>query len=915
MINKTPPGVGRGVFEEPVTAGSHSERAAVSVPPITNATNIAPSAAGGMSLTHGMAVDYVQRGWAVVPLHWITDGGRCSCSTGPNPCGDDEEGYKSAGKHPLRKAWSTGAALSTADLYAIWAEETPQANIGIRTGVISGFFVLDVDPKSDGFRSLQNLQNEIGVLPTTYVVKTGSGGYHYYFTMPDFPIRNNANRELSKRFGPGLDIRGDGGQVVAAGSVNAHGKYIIQVNAPVAAAPAALLELLKPQSAAADQDAVVIEDLPSVIDLDAVAAAHAQNYADKTLPQIVADYRNAGPGTGNDMLFRSACSAIEIAQSPWNTYTVTQVREQLAKAAAARKAAHPRGGGQGEAEFNQVWRSARNRTVGQGRALPVNSSEGLVFDPFNPTAVDDPFSEMAALPAMETSAVESANAMIDPFSPMASLGDGPDEASSPINTPATADIAPSTERAIPSTPSVQVVEPQGDDEEPRDVILPMLPVEFYEQRLWLKELREIAYRRSTAPDAVLGGYLALTASQMPAGLRMDTSVGTPLNSSLYVVMVGPSGKGKTMGSDVAQRIFAKKIKEKGLSTGEGMIEAYWGMVKTQDPVTLKFTTEKGRTSANELFVLDEAEAFLQKATRPGDITGATLRTMWGGKFTGQQNATKERQRELEAGTYNLGMIFGTQLSVAGAMLSDAKLGTPQRFLWFSVIDPMMEVVIDDRPFDDILSHATHPDYIEIQPPSYIGGSTHFSVNPMTMTLDSEIRLEIKTAHVRKQKGYYVNEHDSQKPVSVSKVAMVLAYLDGKNHVDREIWTMANQIYDTSAAVRDAAISHADAERDQERAVEAVGKARTEMLVKRVGGQSQGIRDRIVKFMTESDKVADRKATKSDIKKYAFASKELRDEAFKKNFENTLIDMERYGQISIEQYRANSVMVTLLLDAS
>ena len=91
---------------------------------------------------------------------------------------------------------------------AMWRDR-PSAEIGIRTGAASGFYVLDIDKKKgkDGFAALQAKGLEP---PSTYWSNTRNGGRHYYYKIP---------REGSHRFpsdssiGPGIDRKGDGGYV------------------------------------------------------------------------------------------------------------------------------------------------------------------------------------------------------------------------------------------------------------------------------------------------------------------------------------------------------------------------------------------------------------------------------------------------------------------------------------------------------------------------------------------------------------------------------------------------------------------------------------------------------------------------------------------------------------------------------
>jgi replicative DNA helicase len=102
-----------------------------------------------------------------------------------------------------------------------WWNKYPDANIGIATGINSGFMVLDVDPKHGGDKSLAELISKHGELPKTPMSKTGGGGQHYLFAYPHgFDIRNS-----SGKVGPGLDIRAEGGYIVAPPSLHESGNH------------------------------------------------------------------------------------------------------------------------------------------------------------------------------------------------------------------------------------------------------------------------------------------------------------------------------------------------------------------------------------------------------------------------------------------------------------------------------------------------------------------------------------------------------------------------------------------------------------------------------------------------------------------------------------------------------------------
>ena len=163
------------------------------------------------------ALDYAARGWQVVPI-------------------------KPGEKRPSINQW-TEKATDDADLLAAWWRQHPTHGVGIATGPRSGIWVLDVDGDT-GKDTLKRLEAEHGELPHTYTVATGSGGLHYYWRwVPGLDVRNDA----SKRLGPCLDVRGDGGQVVAPPTTHPNGTpYRWTHGDEPVDAPGWLLDLLRP---------------------------------------------------------------------------------------------------------------------------------------------------------------------------------------------------------------------------------------------------------------------------------------------------------------------------------------------------------------------------------------------------------------------------------------------------------------------------------------------------------------------------------------------------------------------------------------------------------------------------------------------------------------------------------------------
>jgi hypothetical protein len=115
------------------------------------------------------------------------------------------------------------AATRDPDVILNWWKRWPDANLGIRTGAESGLVVLDVDAQHGGGKTLAGLEQQHGKLPRPHSL-TGGGGSHYLFTHPGDEVRNSAGV-----LGHGLDVRGDGGYIVAPPSIHENGRRYKQL--------------------------------------------------------------------------------------------------------------------------------------------------------------------------------------------------------------------------------------------------------------------------------------------------------------------------------------------------------------------------------------------------------------------------------------------------------------------------------------------------------------------------------------------------------------------------------------------------------------------------------------------------------------------------------------------------------------
>jgi putative DNA primase/helicase len=189
---------------------------------------------------------YSSNDWQVLPCHGIVEG-RCTC-------GQKHEESKDIGKHPAINAWNRE---STSDIEKLtsWWESNPEYNVGINCKT-SGFFVIDIDPRSGGEDSFEKFESYVeGALPPTAEATTGKYeingkviyGRHLYYKCD---INEDLIGNLSKLGFKGIDIKHNG-YVLVSPSRHFSGVTYEWVkgkepwNTPIAEAPEDLLKALR----------------------------------------------------------------------------------------------------------------------------------------------------------------------------------------------------------------------------------------------------------------------------------------------------------------------------------------------------------------------------------------------------------------------------------------------------------------------------------------------------------------------------------------------------------------------------------------------------------------------------------------------------------------------------------------------
>lgn len=347
-------------------------------------------------------------------------------------------------------------------------------------------------------------------------------------------------------------------------------------------------------------------------------------------------------------------------------------------------------------------------------------------------------------------------------------------------------------------------------EQPKVVKSLNLPEDFWSARPVLGHIRQAAYSWGKPADVAFHGVLARLSSMLPPQVQFQSGLNPNGSLNCFVAVVGPAGIGKSSSQFVAKGLLGIPAHlnedlfrdDLPIGTGQGLIEAFHGYVEEEysDPKTGKTRKKqvKKQVRENVLLAIDEGEALFREAANKTSITLPTLRSAWSGQTLGQTNASAETTRRLPGGSYSLGLVVGFQMSTAQPLLDDVAGGTPQRFLWCSVTDPN----VPHRP-------TVHPGPLDVALTKPWGHGKAYAVDHTEISFAQEIKDELWTENLLRVQGQVTvdNPLDAHRPMTLCKVASLLALLDSRRNVTVEDWELAKVVWETSCAVRDSVVAY------------------------------------------------------------------------------------------------------------
>lgn len=319
---------------------------------------------------------------------------------------------------------------------------------------------------------------------------------------------------------------------------------------------------------------------------------------------------------------------------------------------------------------------------------------------------------------------------------------------------------------------------------------------FWGSRPVLAHIRDTARILGASPWAVLGCVLCRAAASVEPNVKLPAIVAGYASLNLFCAAAGESGLGKGA-ADRAARQAIRFVDSGGRDipvmplnpgTGEGLAKAFM----REDESTGEKTT-RALLSINEIRTLESLMG------RQGATLDSQLLQVFSGEPLGFNNASKLTTTAIAEHSYRLCVIVGVQPENAGSLLSAAKDGLPQRFLWVPVEDPYAPppamVTENSNGAADI--PVIKPHKVQI---------TGYKAEDVIMDVPAKVVNKIRMDRHLRITGADNAPLDSHRNLMQLKVAAALMILDGRCNqgsllITLEDWKLAGTVLSMSDRVR------------------------------------------------------------------------------------------------------------------
>jgi hypothetical protein len=672
-------------------------------------------------------------------------------------------------KHPPIERWQE-QATSDIDIHESWWGPHPEWGVGWKMGLQDDgrwLFAIDVDPAKGGRESFRALIEEYGLadeFKATTTARTGGDGFHFVFQLPDDPAIVPNNRSKLRA---GIDVRAENGQIVVAPTLHptTHRAYAWE--------PGKAPWQLDPQVASARLMQMVADlQAPVVLALvDETAASIARHPSQYGVILSPADW----------------------VHYHWDFATFLNKHGW-------------------DCLGGERWRRPDKYDRGASAML---KGDGL--GPLNVFTTEIP-EELERLGKLDSTGQCISLTLFNFIAGYEHGGDTTALSRRVLADPAYIEhVGATPERAEPASPLVEAT-----------TLYP--PPEFYLQRPWMAACQQMAHAVGGSPSAHLLAYLCRWATLIPPGYSIPPINGAASSFDLLCVIAGTSGSGKTSPMSNAEDMLpvierADLRMSLGIGSGEGIIEAFYGMEEYERDDGKK-VRERRKVVAGVNFSVSEGLIFADLANRGGTTHVTRLCDAWSGAALSTANASAETFRHIERGQYRLTLMMGIQADMAHMLMTDsaASQGFVGRLLFAWAEEPR----VSPRP--------EQPGYLCLAVPSPIStpamGGKPKRYHPTYLTYPNEVIAEIQVASDQRV-GTNVAVEEHHHDLMRCKVAGILALMEGRIDVSMDDWAISTALVDCSAAVRNHLYAHRRQAKSDASHRAAVARAETEIVIEDV----------------------------------------------------------------------------------
>jgi len=302
------------------------------------------------------------------------------------------------------------------------------------------------------------------------------------------------------------------------------------------------------------------------------------------------------------------------------------------------------------------------------------------------------------------------------------------------------------------------------------------------ERPVLAHIRDFARSRRVCPESTLAAVLVRANCMIPPHVTVPPIVGGRTSLNLFAALVGPSGYGKggseSAGRDAIEFVGAtvpQPLLELNPGSGEGLAKTFQ-------------VTGDENVVHTALFTAPEVDTLSALMGRQGSTLEGELRKVFAGESLGFTNAQKHTRTHVPRLSYRAGLVVGVQPRRAGPLLNGADGGTPQRFVWASVLDRDMPEVAPECP-----------GVLEVKVPPFPSRPDGGFVD---LYVPDEPREAIDSHQLAMHRGdIEVDPLAGHALLTRLKVAAALMLLDERARMDEEDWRLAGRIMLRSDATR------------------------------------------------------------------------------------------------------------------